>query len=118
VTFPSILDPVLFELMDPTVRRVPATFSSHGRETRMFEYAKPFDSSMVIYLLDILVLTLRFGGQGLTKVARATPIKKASQAEIYKRAFASECFVSSTSSTLTPPSGHSTQRGLVHGHFD
>jgi hypothetical protein len=57
----------------------------------MFTYEKPFDSSMVIYLLDILVLTLRFGGQGLAKIARATLMKKAGQAEVYKRAFASEC---------------------------
>jgi hypothetical protein len=62
----------------------------------MFTYEKPFDSSMVIYLLDILVLTLRFGGQGLAKIARATLIKKAGQADVYKRAFASEC--------LSPPS--------------
>lgn len=75
--------------MDPSVRRVPATFSSHGKETKMLAYEKPFDSSLVIYLLDILVLTLRFGGQGLAKIARATLVKKSGQPEVYKRAFAS-----------------------------
>jgi hypothetical protein len=59
----------------------------------MFAYEKPFDSSMVIYLLDILVLTLRFGGQGLAKITRATLVKKAGQTDVYKRAFASGCFL-------------------------
>jgi hypothetical protein len=80
----------MFELMDPTVRRVPATFSWQGRETKLFEYTKPFDSSRVIYLLDTLASTLRFGGQGLAKTARSIVMKKSGLPDVYKRAFASE----------------------------
>ncbi|KAG8842667.1 hypothetical protein FRC20_004310, partial [Serendipita sp. 405] len=83
-----ILDPVLYELMDPTVRRTPATVSWQGRDTKIYNYDKPFDSSRVVYLLDTLTATLRFGGQGIAKVARGSPIKKSGHPEVYKRAFA------------------------------
>jgi hypothetical protein len=76
--------------MDPSVRRTPATFTWQGKEVRFFGYDRPFDSSRVIYLLDVLVLTLRFGGQGLAKTARATSIKKSGHPDVYKRAFASK----------------------------
>ncbi|KAG9047301.1 hypothetical protein FS842_000675 [Serendipita sp. 407] len=87
-SYMRILDPVLYELMDPTVRRTPATVSWQGRDTKIYNYDKPFDSSRVVYLLDTLTATLRFGGQGIAKVARGSPIKKSGHPEVYKRAFA------------------------------
>ncbi|KAG8796457.1 hypothetical protein FRC17_007997, partial [Serendipita sp. 399] len=87
-SYMRILDPVMYELMDPTVRRTPATYSWQGRDTKLYNYEKPFDSSRVVYLLDTLTATLRFGGQGIAKVARGTPVKKSGHPEVYKRAFA------------------------------
>lgn len=87
-SYMRILDPVLYELMDPTVKRTPTTITLEGREVKQFNYEKPFDSSRVVYLLDTLVSTLKFGGQGLTKVARSTSMKKAGFVDVYKRAFA------------------------------
>jgi hypothetical protein len=78
--------------MDPTIRRIPGTFSWKGQELRIFSYDKPFDTSRVAYLLDSLAATVRFGGQGLAKVSRTTPIKKGIYPDVYKRAFSSKLY--------------------------
>lgn len=78
--------------MDPGIRRIPGTFTGKGTETRLFTYEKSFDTSRVVYLLDSLSVTVRFGGQGLAKVSRTTPIKKGGHPDVYKRAFSSEPF--------------------------
>lgn len=76
----------MYELLDPATRRIPAVFSWKGKDTRVFAYERPFDTSRTSYLLEILLATVRFGGQGLSKMAKSTQIKKSGHPDLYSRA--------------------------------
>ncbi|KAG6841563.1 hypothetical protein C0991_009598 [Blastosporella zonata] len=80
-----VLDPILFELLDPSVRRVPSTAKVHGRELQIFLYERPFDQRYTNHLFDLLLSIIRFGGQGFAKTARSTPIRRSHHAGLVQR---------------------------------
>lgn len=59
---------------------------TNGRQVQYFEYDRTFDQRYIIHVLGILLSVVKFGGQGLTKVARATPISRSSHAALRERA--------------------------------
>lgn len=71
-----VLDPILFDLLDPSILRTPIVFKVHGKELPGFQYERPFDQRIVQHLLETLLSIVNFGGQGFAKAARATPIKR------------------------------------------
>ncbi|KAF9447031.1 hypothetical protein P691DRAFT_803039 [Macrolepiota fuliginosa MF-IS2] len=71
-----ILDPILYELLDPAILRTPTQIKVHGKELRGFTYEKPFDQRYINYLLEILLSIVRFGGQGFAKTARTSYIRR------------------------------------------
>ncbi|KDQ15544.1 hypothetical protein BOTBODRAFT_65254 [Botryobasidium botryosum FD-172 SS1] len=81
-----VLDPVLFDLMDPATQRSTVVVSHGGRDIRSFRYERPFDQHRVAYFLDSLLSLVRFGGQSFSKVARATPVKRCLCPELITRA--------------------------------
>jgi|ERR1700722_335386 len=71
-----VLDPILYDLMDPTIRRTPTIISTRGKELQGFLYERTFDQRYIGHLLDILLSVIRFGGLGFAKTAKSTPVNR------------------------------------------
>ncbi|KAK7063885.1 dopey-N domain-containing protein [Favolaschia claudopus] len=80
-----ILDPLLFDLLDPTIRRIPNTTKVKGRELNGFYYERAFDQRYANHLLEILLGVIRFGGQSFAKTARGTSIKRSHHSGLIQR---------------------------------
>ncbi|KAF8079121.1 Dopey, N-terminal-domain-containing protein [Lyophyllum atratum] len=80
-----VLDPILYDLLDPSVLRKPSTAKVHGRELQMFLYERPFDQRYINHLLDMLLYIIRFGGQGFAKTARSTPVRRSHHPGLVQR---------------------------------
>ncbi|KXN85691.1 Protein dopey [Leucoagaricus sp. SymC.cos] len=80
-----ILDPILYELLDPAVLRTPTQVKVHGKEIQGFTYEKPFDQRYINYLLEVLLSIVRFGGQGFAKTARTSYIRRSHHAGLVNR---------------------------------
>ncbi|TFY63318.1 hypothetical protein EVJ58_g3324 [Rhodofomes roseus] len=81
----SVLDPILFDLLDPSIRRSPSTLELNGKELHGFAYDLPFDQRYIIHMLETLLSVIKFGGQGFSKTARTTPVGRSPHAELLKR---------------------------------
>ncbi|KDQ63058.1 hypothetical protein JAAARDRAFT_53285 [Jaapia argillacea MUCL 33604] len=81
-----ILDPLLFDLLDPNIRLTPTVIKVNGRELQSFCYDCPFDQSYVNHVLEILLAVARFGGQGFVKTARGNLISRAQHTGLVERA--------------------------------
>ncbi|KAJ3572176.1 hypothetical protein NP233_g3254 [Leucocoprinus birnbaumii] len=85
-----ILDPILYELLDPAILRIPAQVKVHGKEIQGFTYEKPFNQRYIHYLLEVLLSVVRFGGQGFAKTARSSYIRRSHYGGLVSRADASK----------------------------
>ncbi|KAG5340493.1 hypothetical protein C0989_001400 [Termitomyces sp. Mn162] len=81
----SVLDPILFELLDPTIRRILSVAKVNGREIQILLYECPFDQRYTNHLLDLLLSIIRFGGQGFAKTTKATTIQRSHHAGLIQR---------------------------------
>ncbi|KAJ7742186.1 Dopey, N-terminal-domain-containing protein [Mycena olivaceomarginata] len=72
-----VLDPILFDLLEPSILR--------GRELHGFLYERPFDQRYTHHLLEMLLSIIRFGGQGFAKTARSTSIKRSHHTALIQR---------------------------------
>ncbi|KAK7464504.1 hypothetical protein VKT23_006673 [Stygiomarasmius scandens] len=84
-----VLDPILFELMDPSIRRIPDTLKVKGRELAGFTYERPLDQRYTNHLLEMLLSIIRFGGQGFAKTARTSAVKRSYHTGLVQRVDAS-----------------------------
>ncbi|KAJ3774387.1 Dopey, N-terminal-domain-containing protein [Lentinula raphanica] len=80
-----VLDPIMFELMDPTIRRSTTTMKVKGREIPGFLYERPFDQRYINHILDMLASVIRIGGQGFVKTARMSAIKRSHHSGLVAR---------------------------------
>ncbi|KAL1738627.1 hypothetical protein HDZ31DRAFT_78212, partial [Schizophyllum fasciatum] len=80
-----VLDPILFDILDPGIRRSPSLTKIRGKELQSFMYERPFDQRYVHHLLELLVGVMRFGGQGFAKTIRTTPVRRTPNAELIER---------------------------------
>ncbi|KAG8729545.1 hypothetical protein FRC12_020895, partial [Ceratobasidium sp. 428] len=71
-----VIEPVLFDLLDPAIRRTSATFTFNGRDTRGYTYERPIDQRKFLYILETLLSVVRYGGQGFGRVARTTIVQR------------------------------------------
>lgn len=72
----SILDPIFYDMLDPSVLHTPTIFKIRGREIAGFFYERPFDQRLINHLLEILLSIVTFGGQGFVKATRASAVKR------------------------------------------
>jgi hypothetical protein len=86
----SVLDPILYELLDPSIHRIPSTAKVRGKELQTFSYERPFDHSYTHHLLEVLLSIIRFGGQGFSKTAKSTLIRRSHHAGLVQRVESSE----------------------------
>ncbi|KAJ3516253.1 hypothetical protein NLJ89_g1234 [Agrocybe chaxingu] len=80
-----ILDPILHDLLDPGIVRSPTTFKVRGRELPGFSYERAFDQRIMNHLLETLLSIVSFGGQGFTKAARTSSIKRSHHIGLVQR---------------------------------
>lgn len=86
----SVLDPILYDLLSPSIRKCAAVTRKQGKELSGFCYERPFDQRYISHVLDILLSLVRFGGQGLAKTAKATTLERSFHAGLIERARASK----------------------------
>ncbi|KAJ6520217.1 Dopey, N-terminal-domain-containing protein [Mycena sanguinolenta] len=80
-----VLDPILFDLLDPSVRRIPNTTRVRGRELHGFVYERTFDQRYTNHLLEMLLSIVRFGGLGFAKTARSTSVRRSHHTGLIQR---------------------------------
>ncbi|KAH8835109.1 Dopey, N-terminal-domain-containing protein [Flagelloscypha sp. PMI_526] len=71
-----LLDPLLHDLLDPSIRWSQVTMPIHHRELHGFRYERPFDQRYINHLIETLLSITRFGGQGFAKTAQSTHARK------------------------------------------
>ncbi|OBZ78644.1 Protein dopey-1 [Grifola frondosa] len=71
-----VLDPIIFDLFNPSIRRSASIREICGKQLQGFTYDRPFDQRYVNHLLETLLSVIRFGGQGFSRAARTTPINR------------------------------------------
>ncbi|KAH7930453.1 hypothetical protein BV22DRAFT_1000727 [Leucogyrophana mollusca] len=84
-SYVRVLEPILFDILDPTIRRTPGSTRVQGREIQGFVYEQSFDQRYVNHLLEILLSIVQFGGQGFAKTARSTPIGRSHHQALLQR---------------------------------
>ncbi|KAF9524082.1 Dopey, N-terminal-domain-containing protein [Crepidotus variabilis] len=80
-----VLDPILYDFLDPNILRSQTTFKVRGREITGFVYERPFDQRIIDHLLETLLSVVNFGGQGFAKAARTAPIKRSYHTGLVQR---------------------------------
>ncbi|KAH9948184.1 Dopey, N-terminal-domain-containing protein [Amylocystis lapponica] len=80
-----VLDPIIFDLFDPSIRRSPFTVELHGKQLQGFDYDRPFDQRYANHLLETLLSIVKFGGQGFSKIARTTAINRSPYVGLLQR---------------------------------
>lgn len=84
-SYTRVLDPILFDLLDSSIRRTLTAVQVQGKELTGFLYDRPFDHRYIYHLLETLLSIVRFGGQGFAKTARSTPIRRTHHSELRER---------------------------------
>ena len=80
----SVLDPILYDLFDPSIRRVPST-NVNGKQLQGYSYERPFDQTYVNHLLETLLSVIKFGGQGFGKTARTSLVRRCQHSGLVER---------------------------------
>ncbi|KAI0031253.1 Dopey, N-terminal-domain-containing protein [Vararia minispora EC-137] len=80
-----VLDPLLYDLLDPALHRVPSVTKMNGKELRDFSYERPHDQAYLKYVLETMLSVVRFGGQGFGKTTRTTHINRSHHTGLVQR---------------------------------
>lgn len=85
----SVLDPILYDLLDSSMKRIPFVTKINGRELQSLSYERPFDQAYVNHLLETLLSVVKFGGQGFGKTARMNSVRRSYSSELVERILSS-----------------------------
>ncbi|GJJ13160.1 hypothetical protein Clacol_007411 [Clathrus columnatus] len=80
-----ILEPLLFDLLDPSIIRKPLIISKYGYDISAFQYEKQIDQNRMNHLLETLLSVVKFGSQGLSRIARNALYRKSFTVDFVKR---------------------------------
>jgi hypothetical protein len=80
-----VLDPILYDLLDPSVCWIPITNQVRDKELQGFVYDRPFDQRYLNHLLEVLLSIVRFGGQGFAKAVKTTSFRRSPHSDLIKR---------------------------------
>jgi len=86
----SVLDPILYDLLDPSMKRIPSFTKINGKQLQSFSYERSFDQTYVNHLLETLLSVVKFGGQGFGKTARTSSVRKSHSSELVERILSGE----------------------------
>ncbi|CEQ42798.1 SPOSA6832_04666 [Sporobolomyces salmonicolor] len=70
-----ILDPLLFTLLDPSIKLQPKLIKVADVRVPTLAYQRTFDQGRVQHVLDNLLALARFGGQGFIRIAKGSFLK-------------------------------------------
>ncbi|CAL1694342.1 unnamed protein product [Somion occarium] len=84
-SYPRVLEPLLSELHDPSVRRSNMIEEFNGRQIQGFYYERPFDQRYIAHLLETSLSIVKFGGQGFSKTARGTALSRSGNVDLIER---------------------------------
>lgn len=71
----SVLDPLVFALLDPAIKPQARTVKIDNVRVPVLAYAESFDQAVVLHALDTLLALARFGGQGFIRIAKGSFLK-------------------------------------------
>ncbi|TDL20873.1 hypothetical protein BD410DRAFT_899170 [Rickenella mellea] len=71
--------------IDRSILRTETTVAVKGRGIRVYSYKRTFDQRQIHCMLDILLHVVRFGGQGIGRVAATTTIERSASADLIDR---------------------------------
>jgi hypothetical protein len=91
MTLGRILDPIFYDLLDPSVRRIAITTTVKGKLISALHYERPFNQRYANYLLDTLLSIIRFGGQGFVKIARSAAVMQSLHISLVQRLGSGTC---------------------------
>ncbi|TFK26748.1 hypothetical protein FA15DRAFT_255211 [Coprinopsis marcescibilis] len=80
-----LLDPILHDLLDPAILRNPHTFRIQKREIAGYVYSRPFDQRLASHLVEILLSVAGFAGQGFSKAAVSSAIRRSLHSGMVQR---------------------------------
>jgi hypothetical protein len=80
-----VLDPILYDLLDPSMKRVPSITNTNGKQLQGFAYERPFDQTYVNHLLETLLSVVKFGGQGFVKIVRTALVQRSHHSGLVER---------------------------------
>jgi hypothetical protein len=86
----SVLDPILCDLLDPSMRRISYVTKINGKELQGFSYERSFNQTYVNHLLETLLSVVKFGGQGFGKTARMNSVRRSHSSELVERILSGE----------------------------
>ena len=81
----SVLDPILFDLLDPSIKRIPNKVKIGGKEIQSYLYERQLDQRYIHHLLEVLLSIVRFGSQDFAKTSRTTAIKRSQHPGLVER---------------------------------
>ncbi|KAG6336234.1 hypothetical protein ID866_2853 [Astraeus odoratus] len=84
-SYTRVLEPILYDLVDPAIRRKPCRTKLKGKEVQGYVYERAFDQRYVHHLLDVLLAVVQFGGQGFAKAARNSPLNRSNYKPLVHR---------------------------------
>jgi hypothetical protein len=99
----SVLDPILYDLLDPSMKRISSVTKINGKELQGFSYERSFDQTYVNHLLETLLSVVKFGGQGFGKTARMNLVRRSHSSGLVDRILSGElhCFFTQLVRRLT-----------------
>jgi hypothetical protein len=80
--FYSVIDPILCDLLDPSIKWKVTTTVINGKELPAFAYERPVDQRYITYLIEILLAVSRFGGQSFIKILQSTQVRRSSSSRV------------------------------------
>ncbi|KAI0964349.1 hypothetical protein AcW1_001188 [Taiwanofungus camphoratus] len=80
-----VLDPIIFDLFDPSIHRSLFVTELNNKQLQGFIYERPFDQRYVNHLLQTLLSVVKFGGQGFSKTTRTTAMNRSSYVGLLQR---------------------------------
>ncbi|KAJ8084790.1 hypothetical protein PM082_003567 [Marasmius tenuissimus] len=84
-SYTRVLDPILFDLLDPSIKRIPIKVKIAGKEIQSYLYERQLDQRYIHHLLEVLHSIVKFGGQGFAKTSRTTAIKRSQHSGLVER---------------------------------
>ncbi|KAI6048019.1 Dopey, N-terminal-domain-containing protein [Pisolithus marmoratus] len=84
-SYARVLEPILYDLIDPILRRKPCRTKIKGKEVQGYMYEQAFDQRYVHHLLEVLLAIVQFGGQGFTKSARSYLLNRSNYKSLVHR---------------------------------
>ncbi|KAF8588312.1 hypothetical protein K439DRAFT_1629769 [Ramaria rubella] len=84
-SYTRVLEPLLYDLLEPSIRRIPFSATYNNYEIAGFTYENRFDQHRLDHILETLLSLAKFGGQGFGRIARSSQVRKSNHQGFLER---------------------------------